>query len=53
MFAKIKVNGADADPLYACLKDARPGVLGLEAINMRRLGPSGPRVEVGMRSVNG
>jgi glutathione peroxidase len=32
MFAKIKVNGADADPLYACLKDARPGVLGLEAI---------------------
>jgi len=32
MFAKIKVNGADADPLYAYLKDARPGVLGLEAI---------------------
>ena len=32
MFAKIKVNGADADPLYAYLKSARPGVLGLEAI---------------------
>ena len=32
MFAKIKVNGADAEPLYAHLKEARPGVLGLEAI---------------------
>lgn len=32
MFAKIKVNGADAEPLYAYLKEARPGVLGLEAI---------------------
>jgi glutathione peroxidase len=32
MFAKIKVNGADADPLYAYLKGARPGVLGSEAI---------------------
>jgi glutathione peroxidase len=32
MFAKIKVNGADADPLYRYLKEARPGLLGLEAI---------------------
>ena len=32
MFAKIKVNGADTDPLYTYLKEARPGVLGLEAI---------------------
>jgi glutathione peroxidase len=32
MFAKIKVNGADADPLYTYLKEARPGVLGLEAV---------------------
>ena len=32
MFAKIKVNGADAEPLYAHLKEARPGVLGSEAI---------------------
>jgi len=32
MFAKIKVNGAGTDPLYTYLKEARPGVLGLEAI---------------------
>jgi glutathione peroxidase len=32
MFAKIKVNGAEADPLYRYLKEARPGILGLEAI---------------------
>jgi glutathione peroxidase len=32
MFAKIKVNGAGADPLYAYLKRARPGLLGSEAI---------------------
>jgi glutathione peroxidase len=32
MFAKIKVNGAEAHPLYAYLKGARPGILGLEAI---------------------
>jgi glutathione peroxidase len=32
MFAKINVNGADAHPLYRFLKQARPGVLGLEAI---------------------
>ena len=32
MFAKIKVNGADAHPLYRYLKQARPGVLGFEAI---------------------
>jgi len=32
MFAKIIVNGADAHPLYRFLKEARPGVLGSEAI---------------------
>jgi glutathione peroxidase len=32
LFAKIKVNGADAHPLYKYLKEARPGILGLEAI---------------------
>ena len=32
LFAKIKVNGADAHPLYVYLKQARPGILGLEAI---------------------
>ena len=32
MFAKIKVNGDDAHPLYRFLKDAKPGVLGLEGI---------------------
>jgi glutathione peroxidase len=32
MFAKIKVNGADAHPLYEYLKAALPGVLGTEAI---------------------
>ena len=32
MFAKIKVNGAGADPMYAYLKGARPGLLGSEAI---------------------
>lgn len=32
MFAKIKVNGADAHPLYRYLKEARPGLIGLEAI---------------------
>ena len=32
LFAKIKVNGADANPLYVYLKHARPGILGLEAI---------------------
>jgi len=32
MFAKIKVNGADAHPLYRYLKHERPGLLGLEAI---------------------
>jgi len=32
LFAKIKVNGADAHPLYGYLKEARPGILGLEAI---------------------
>ncbi len=32
MFAKIEVNGANAHPLYKYLKDARPGILGLESI---------------------
>jgi glutathione peroxidase len=32
MFAKIKVNGPDAHPLYEYLKNALPGILGTEAI---------------------
>jgi len=32
MFAKIKVNGGDAHPLYQYLKQALPGLLGLEGI---------------------
>jgi glutathione peroxidase len=32
MFAKIKVNGADAHPLYKALKKEAPGLLGTEAI---------------------
>lgn len=32
MFAKIAVNGDAAHPLYKYLKDARPGLLGSEAI---------------------
>ena len=32
MFAKIKVNGTEAHPLYRYLKQTLPGVLGLEAI---------------------
>jgi glutathione peroxidase len=32
MFAKIKVNGPDAHPLYRYLTQALPGVLGLESI---------------------
>ncbi len=32
VFAKIEVNGAGADPLYAFLKKEKPGVLGTEAI---------------------
>lgn len=32
MFAKIEVNGEDAHPLYKYLKDAKPGLLGSEAI---------------------
>ena len=32
MFAKIEVNGAGAHPLYKYLKDAKPGLLGTEAI---------------------
>ena len=32
LFAKIDVNGAHAHPLYTYLKDAKPGLLGSEAI---------------------
>ena len=32
MYAKIDVNGADADPLYKWLKGEKKGVLGTEAI---------------------
>jgi glutathione peroxidase len=32
MFAKVDVNGADEHPLFAYLKKAKPGLLGLEAI---------------------
>lgn len=32
MFAKVDVNGAQADPLYQWLKNSRPGLLGTEAI---------------------
>ena len=32
LFAKIKVNGPDAHPLYRALKSAAPGLLGTQAI---------------------
>ena len=32
MFAKLKVNGDDAHPLYQYLKGEKPGVLGTEAV---------------------
>ena len=32
MFARIEVNGDNAHPLYRHLKEARPGLLGIEAI---------------------
>ena len=32
LFAKIDVNGEHADPLFAYLKQAKPGLLGSEAI---------------------
>lgn len=32
MFAKVDVNGANASPLFAWLKEAAPGVLGTTAI---------------------
>jgi len=32
LFAKIDVNGKDASPLYKYLKEAKPGLLGSEAI---------------------
>ncbi len=32
LFAKIDVNGPNAHPLYQCLKESKPGILGIEAI---------------------
>ena len=32
MFAKVEVNGENAHPLWKYLKDAKPGLLGTEAI---------------------
>jgi len=32
LFAKIEVNGPQADPLWTLLKQAKPGLLGTEAI---------------------
>jgi glutathione peroxidase len=32
LFSKIDVNGKNAHPLYVYLKEARPGILGTEAI---------------------
>ena len=32
MFAKVEVNGANAHPLFAALKQAAPGLLGTQAI---------------------
>ena len=32
MFAKVEVNGPNADPLYGFLKEAQPGLLGSQAI---------------------
>lgn len=32
MFAKVEVNGAQADPLFQWLKKSRPGLLGTEGI---------------------
>jgi glutathione peroxidase len=32
LFAKIEVNGENAHPLYRWLKQAKPGILGTEAI---------------------
>ena len=32
MFAKIEVNGANAEPFYQWLKMSKPGLLGTEAI---------------------
>jgi len=45
LFAKVKVNGDDAHPLYRHLKAARPGLLGTEAIKWNftkfLIGPDG------------
>ncbi|WP_374297572.1 glutathione peroxidase [Sphingomonas sp.] len=32
VFAKVEVNGTEADPLFALLKDEAPGVLGSKAV---------------------
>lgn len=32
LFSKINVNGSDADPLYECLKETLPGIMGSKAI---------------------
>ena len=32
LFARLEVNGKDADPFYAFLKSEKPGLLGLQAI---------------------
>jgi len=32
MFAKVNVNGEDADPVFKVLKEAKSGILGLSAI---------------------
>jgi glutathione peroxidase len=45
LFAKIDVNGPDADPLYKFLKKAKPGLLGTEDIKWNfgkfLIGPDG------------
>jgi len=49
LFAKIKVNGPDAHPLYRLLKGAKPGLLGTDAIKWNftkfLVGPDGQVLE--------
>lgn len=49
LFAKIKVNGPDAHPVYGYLKSALPGILGLEGIKWNftkfLVGPDGQVAE--------
>ena len=61
MFAKVKVNGTDAHPLYKHLKKAAPGLLGTEAVKwnftkflvdrdgnvVRRYGPTDTPADIG------